>query len=208
MDKNENAVYIVFSRTNTGIGKIIRFLTRNEYSHVSIGLDERLLPMYSFARRYKNSPFNGGFVAELPSRYLSGGEDIKVKVCRVTENDVPGTGIADKVRGDIKNPERLIYDCYGALSSLFGRQGRRENAYTCLEYAASLLGCSECTNIRLLENRLSGTEVYIGSYGEYLREKCGGIPPAGGEEYYEKQPFLTVASGTIRHFAELSRRKK
>ena len=56
-------IYIMLSRTNTGIGRIIRlFLRTSRYNHVSAALDGRLFLLYSFSRARKDSPFSGGFV--------------------------------------------------------------------------------------------------------------------------------------------------
>lgn len=77
-------IYIMLSRTNTGIGRIIRlFLRTSRYNHVSAALDGRLFLLYSFSRARKDSPFSGGFVQEYPSRYLAMGQNVEVKVFRV-----------------------------------------------------------------------------------------------------------------------------
>jgi hypothetical protein len=77
-------LYIVLSRTNTGVGRLIRlFLRSSHYNHVSAALDGRLYLLYSFSRTRKDSPFSGGFVQEYPSRYFAMGKNVDVKVFRV-----------------------------------------------------------------------------------------------------------------------------
>ena len=41
-------IYIVLTHTGTILSKIIKYWTKDEFSHVSIALDEDLKEMYSF----------------------------------------------------------------------------------------------------------------------------------------------------------------
>ena len=41
-------LYIILTHTGTILSKIIRYLTKDEFSHVSIALDADLEKMYSF----------------------------------------------------------------------------------------------------------------------------------------------------------------
>ena len=47
-------LYIVLTRTNTGISKIIQLIKKDEYTHAAISLDKDLNHMYSFGRRKMN----------------------------------------------------------------------------------------------------------------------------------------------------------
>ena len=57
-------VYIVLTHTGTTLSKIIKSYTKDEFSHVSISLDEKLNEMYSFGRLHPYNPFWAGFVHE------------------------------------------------------------------------------------------------------------------------------------------------
>lgn len=57
-------IYIVLTYTGTILSKIIKIYTKDEFSHVSISLDEELKQMYSFGRLNPYNPFIGGFVHE------------------------------------------------------------------------------------------------------------------------------------------------
>lgn len=50
MDKKH--IYIVLTRTNTLISRIIRLFMNDEYTHAAIALDKELNNMYSFGRKY------------------------------------------------------------------------------------------------------------------------------------------------------------
>lgn len=57
-------IYIVLTHTGTNLSKIIKFFTKDEFSHISIALDQNLDEMYSFGRLNPYNPFWGGFVHE------------------------------------------------------------------------------------------------------------------------------------------------
>lgn len=57
-------IYIILTYTGTFLSRIIKFYTKDEFSHVSIALDKELQQMYSFGRLNPYNPFWGGFVHE------------------------------------------------------------------------------------------------------------------------------------------------
>ena len=57
-------IYIVLTHTGTSLSRIIKYYTKDEFSHVSIALDLKLRQMYSFGRLHPYNPFWGGLVHE------------------------------------------------------------------------------------------------------------------------------------------------
>lgn len=57
-------IYIVLTHTGTLLSRIIKTFEKDEFSHVSISLDNELKQMYSFGRLNPRNPFIGGFVHE------------------------------------------------------------------------------------------------------------------------------------------------
>ena len=57
-------IYIVLTHTGTLLSRLIKAWTKDEFSHVSISLDEKLDQMYSFGRLNPYNPLYGGFVHE------------------------------------------------------------------------------------------------------------------------------------------------
>ena len=80
-------IYVVFLSSNSKIGAFIRGFTRYRFSHIALSESPSLEKMYSFARKYHNTPFVGGFVIELPSRYFISEKKVPVKVCRIPLDD-------------------------------------------------------------------------------------------------------------------------
>jgi len=57
----EQYLYIVLTRPNTTISKLIKFIKKDEYTHAAISLDKELEQMYSFGRKHTYNPFIGKF---------------------------------------------------------------------------------------------------------------------------------------------------
>src|SRR5690554_939767 len=57
-------IYIVLTRTNTILSRLISIIKNDEYTHASISLNKDLNYMYSFGRKNKYNPFIGRFVKE------------------------------------------------------------------------------------------------------------------------------------------------
>lgn len=55
------SLYVVLTRTNTVISKVVQLVKKDEYTHAAISLDEELNYMYSFGRKYSYYPFIGRF---------------------------------------------------------------------------------------------------------------------------------------------------
>ena len=62
--KQTKYIYVLLSRTHTTPARLIRFFTREPYSHASIALDIELNQLYSFARKHIHNPFDCGFIEE------------------------------------------------------------------------------------------------------------------------------------------------
>ena len=77
-------LYVMFTRTSTIIVKMIRAVTRYEFSHVSLALSDDLREFYSFARKKVNVPLYAGFVKEKRSYFTLGKENrTRVKIFKI-----------------------------------------------------------------------------------------------------------------------------
>ncbi len=189
--------YIVFSRTNTGIGKLIRKVTNNTYNHTSLCLDGKFYQLFSFARKYANNPLQGGFVIETPVRYLSDGADITVKVCRI-DGEVFPIGDMEKRLDAVRSEEKsYIYNTYGAIVSPFKIKFSPYRTFTCVEFATYVLGIKKnIYSVRQLEKIFDKNKVYEGSY-KFLVENYKDYFP--DDDYNIKQRKRDVIFGTAHH---------
>ena len=60
-------IYVAVSQTGTILSRIVKWVTRDKYNHVSISLTEDLSDLYSFGRKNPYNPFRAGFVKESPT---------------------------------------------------------------------------------------------------------------------------------------------
>ena len=101
-------LYIVLTRTNSIVSKIIRLVKDDEYTHASISLDKELNRMYSFGRKYTCFPFIGRFKHEYIYQGL-------YKRCKT----LPGVIIELEVTKEQYNRAELLLDQFISNSNLY-----------------------------------------------------------------------------------------
>lgn len=203
----DNAVYIVFSATPTGMGSLIRRATRNRYNHVSLSLSRDIRKMYAFARLYRTIPLYGGFVAESILRYRSFAGTVRVKICRVEAPERELTDLRSLLERLWGERDEYIYNTPAALASLVHLRPDIRKAYTCVTFVQKLLTQyglagvreSDSPTVRALEERLAPYVIYEGS-----------VPACAGEWGEDTYPAKTTARyafyTTARHFGRLALR--
>ncbi len=203
----DNAVYIVFSATPTGMGRLIRGATRNRYNHVSLSLSRDIRRMYSFARLYRTIPLYGGFVAESILRYQSFAGAARVKICRLEVPEPRLTCLRRDLARMWNEREEYIYNTPAALASLVHLRPAISKAYTCVTFVQELLARYELAgvteldlpNIRALERRLAPYVIYEGPVSASARD--------WGEDLYPARTTARYAVyATARHFGRLALR--
>ena len=75
--ENNEYIYIVLIKALTGLGKFSRKISKYEYTHIAVSLDEKLDDFVTFSRKNHYSPFNAGFMHEKKE-----GENWRADVCR------------------------------------------------------------------------------------------------------------------------------
>ena len=203
----DNAIYIVFSATPTGIGSLIRKATRNRYNHVSLSLSRDIRKMYTFARLHRAIPLYGGFVVESILRYQSFAGTARVKICRVEVPESQLTYLHNYLERLWNEREEYIYNTPAALASLVHLRPAISKAYTCVTFVQELLsryrlaGVTEADSptVRSLERRLAPYVIYEAP-----------APAASGDWGEDPYPVETTTRyavyTTARHFGRLAKR--
>lgn len=132
-------LYIVFSSTPYRIGKIIRYITRENYNHVSISLDADFSQMYSFGRRYYRTPLYGGFIKESPARHNLDNKPSHIQVCKIPVTQAQYESISGLLLQMYQEKDRYLYNHLSALLAPFHISWDLQDAYTCVEFCAKLL---------------------------------------------------------------------
>jgi inositol transport system substrate-binding protein len=64
MESDMKSIYILLTKSDTYVSKIIGLVTDDHYTHASISFEENLQPMYSFSRKFVHSPLPAGLRVE------------------------------------------------------------------------------------------------------------------------------------------------
>lgn len=167
---NVRSVYIMVSRTDTRIARMIRAATHYPYNHVSVTLDPALDRWYSFARYHRDAPLYGGFVVETPARLLSGQGDAPVRVFRVDIPERAAAALEAMLPLANRRDSGLIYNHLDALACAVGQRIPVPGCHTCLSFAEFVLD-REFHSIEKLCESLSPCQIFEGRLSEL-------IPPA------------------------------
>ena len=137
----EKKVYILLTDTGTLFTKTIKLYTRKPYNHASIAFDENLTQTYSFGRKKPRNPFIGGFIRENTKEGL-----FENATCAVYSLTVRATDF-DKMQQCIKKldaeKDNYRYNLIGLIAVIFNKQLKRENAFFCSQFVASVLKQSD-----------------------------------------------------------------
>lgn len=151
MDKKH--IYIVLTRTNTIVSRLIRLFKKDEYTHASIALDRDLRKMYSFGRKYLYNPFIGTFKIEHKD---DGVYRLQRKVpCLVLEVEVTEQQY-EKAQGIIRhfvsNSNLYKYNYKGLLYNLFNIEAYSDNRFLCSEFVYYVLNQSGVVDFNIPGN--------------------------------------------------------
>lgn len=133
-------VYILLTRTNTLISRLIATVTGTRYTHAALSLDYRLTRLYSFGRLYTYYPFISRFKHEKTSSGVYG--RYRRSPCALFELQVSETSydaICARIAEILRHRDRYKYNIIGLLGNYVGRPIRRKYRYFCSEFVADTL---------------------------------------------------------------------
>ena len=174
-------IYIILAHTGTILSNIIRYWTKDEFSHVSIALDADLEEMYSFGRLNPYNPFWGSFVHEhINKGTFKRFKNTTAKVYSIFVTDeqieagIENVQIAKKRMEivNLKNNVTLVNDTYNA--SL-------ESVKEALKYISNI---SSGRKIAVL-----GDILELGEFSSQIHEKIG-------KEVARQKIDVLICSGT------------
>lgn len=205
-------VYVVFSSTQYAIAKCIRAMTHHRYNHVSISLDGNLQTLYSFARRYEDTPFCGGFVVETPERYLRRNTAASVQICAIPVTDEQYDRIRAHLDTYVAQEHDYVYNYISALTFLFRQRVALEKCHTCVDFAAELISMTGADispdrfySIRGLARNLSRYKIYEGHF--YAPLTLSDMPSSYSTKHTKrfrfKETVINVSTLICRYISSL-----
>ena len=144
-------IYIILTHTGTVLSTIIKYYTKDEFSHVSIALDADLEEMYSFGRLNPYNPFLGSFVHE----HINKGT---FKRFKKTKTEVYSLFVTDeqyeKAKKTIEyfnnNKQKYKFNIIGLACVSINKKVMRKNSFYCAEFVKHILKVMGVTEVNQL----------------------------------------------------------
>ena len=136
----QKSIYILLTRSNTLLSKLINLSTCDPYTHAAISFDEKLDFLYSFARKYSALALPAGLVQE----HLDKGCYAKTTQMpcallevKVNESDFErAKNMADEMYSHLKNYK---YSIIGLFLCKMGVDKKRKGKYFCSQFVSEML---------------------------------------------------------------------
>ncbi|MCI8443733.1 MAG: hypothetical protein HFJ37_00895 [Clostridia bacterium] len=140
-------IYIVLTHTGTTLSKIIKNYTKDEFSHISIALDEKLEEMYSFGRRKPYNPLIGGFVHERihcgTFKRFENTTEAEVYFLKIEEEQYKK--IKKTIEEMVKQKEKYTFNMIGLVAVAFHKRICFKNSFYCAEFVKYVLEKAKVT---------------------------------------------------------------
>ena len=142
-------VYVVLSHTGTAPSRLVKFATKDEFTHSSIAIIPCRHYLYSFARRRMHNVFIGGFIHEDVDKFIFAKfPNSPCAVYEITVSDKGYQNIVDRLDKCNEKSKKYKYSFIGALTTKMGMKRKLKYRYTCSQFVASLLEASGDVDLR------------------------------------------------------------
>lgn len=142
-EPKKRSIYVVVTRTGTGVAKAIRVFSRMPYSHVSISADASLHKLYSFCRNYKPFPLPANFNTELIGEGTLGKFDnIPCEIYEVPISAEQYSHFESMIDHFLACRKLYSYSLLGLLRVKLQIESELQNKFVCSQFVAYVL--DEC----------------------------------------------------------------
>ncbi|MCT8977702.1 hypothetical protein N4T77_13965 [Clostridium sp. CX1] len=146
-------LYIVLTRTNTVMSKLIQFVKNDEYTHAAISLDKELNNMYGFGRKNTYNPFVGRFRQEKVDEGLyKFHKNLPGVIMEVEVSKQQYKKAKDLLNHFIFNSNLYKYNYKGLIHSLFNKAECSETRFLCSEFVYHILKESNIADLDISRN--------------------------------------------------------
>jgi len=144
-------IYIILAHTGTILSNIIRYWTKDEFSHASIALDADLEEMYSFGRLNPYNPFWGSFVHEhINKGTFKRFKNTTAKVYSIFVTDEQYEKAKKIIKYFENNKQKYRFNFIGLACVSINKKITRKNTFYCAEFVKHILkmaGVSEVNEL-------------------------------------------------------------
>ena len=137
------SVYVVVTRTGTGVARAIRILSHMPYSHVSLSADASLHELYSFCRNYTRIPLPATFNTEqIGEGTLGKFPVIPCEIYEILLTEVQYTHFEKMIEHFQECRKFYSYSIIGLLRVRLQIESELHNKFVCSQFVAYVL--EEC----------------------------------------------------------------
>lgn len=155
-------LYVMISKTDTGVGGIIRQISGYPYNHVSMTLDSSFRTWVSFARFHQDTPLYGGFLKEPAERFLAKGRTVDIRIFALDLTPQRYAELQELFSKAGTPDSGYIYNYLELLTLSLGIKFPVWDAYSCLGFANAVMG-TDYSDIRDLDRQMAPRLFYAGT---------------------------------------------
>lgn len=140
-------IYIVLTYSGTVLSKLIKEVTRAEFAHVSISLDENLDKMYSFGRLNAYNPFIAGFVREgIDCQFFKRFKNTKAEIFSLPVTDEQYRKMEDIINKMENGRWVYKFNIIGLFAAGLNIRVRKKYSFYCAEFVKYLIDTAKIEN--------------------------------------------------------------
>lgn len=133
-------IYILLTKSDTILSKIVYFITGDNYTHVSISFDEELKTLYSSSRKNGRTLFPAGPCREhLESGYYQRHTDIPCAVYELKVSDETYERAREEVAAIMADADRYHFNILGLVLCQFNIPYHRKYYFFCSQFVSEIL---------------------------------------------------------------------
>ncbi len=134
------SIFILLTKSDTYVSKIIKLTTSDTYTHVSISFDESLQPLYSFSRKFVNLPLPAGLRTEpLTKGFYKKYDYIPCALYELKVEDEIYAAAKQQVEKMMVKAPIYRFSVIGLILCRLGIPFHRQRHYFCSEFVSEVL---------------------------------------------------------------------
>jgi len=146
--ERNRSIYILLTKSDTCISKIINLTTADRYTHASISFEENLQPMYSFARKYVHFPLPAGLRHEpLDEGFFKRYSYIPCALYELKVTEDAYNRAKRRVERMMKKQKKYRFSVLGLILCRLSIPFHRKHFYFCSEFVGAVLEDSNALSL-------------------------------------------------------------
>jgi hypothetical protein len=133
------------------LSNLIHRVTRADYTHAALALDEGLEYMFSFGRRRVSNPFVGCFKRESLNDEIYGGQaQLPGVIVEIPVTPGQYAAVSGIIESFLLNHHRYSYNTFGLIRNLMRMSGESDTSFFCSEFVYYVLKESGVCDLGML----------------------------------------------------------